>query len=62
MNGTIERQAELFGAKARGPNRPTLMEDRQAEKCIGELEKLADAGLTIEQVEHFLRALAVLRV
>jgi hypothetical protein len=38
------------------------MEDRQAEKCIGELEKLADAGLTIEQVEHFLRALAVLRV
>jgi hypothetical protein len=37
------------------------MERRQAEKCVAEIERLAETGVMVEQVERFIRALAVLR-
>jgi hypothetical protein len=49
MNATIVKQSAL----------PSVRE--QAEKTIAELEILNEKGLSIEQVEHFLVACAVLR-
>jgi hypothetical protein len=60
MNGTIEKQGTMFKPKAQESCRPTMMERRLAEKCVRETERLGETGVTIEQVELFLRALAIL--
>lgn len=61
MNGTIEKQGTIFNPKARESRRPTTMERRPAEKCITKIERQGETGVTVEQVERFLRALAALR-
>jgi len=61
MNGTIEKQGTIFNPKARESRRPTTMERRLAEKCVTETEQLGETGVTVGQVERFLRALTVLR-
>ena len=61
MNGTLVKQGSMFGSATPGPCTPTSMERRQAEKCVAEIERLAETGVMVEQVERFIRALAVLR-
>ncbi len=60
MNGTIEKQGAMLRAVPSKANKPTIMERRQAEKCVMEIVRLGETGVTIQQVERFLRALAIL--
>jgi len=61
MNGIIEKQGTLLKPSSRAAYKPTSIERRLAEKCVAEVERLGETGVTIEHVERLFRALAVLR-
>jgi hypothetical protein len=61
MNGTIVRRPALFDSKFPDNINERLFARRKAEKTIAELEIANEKGLSIEQIECFLRACAVLR-
>lgn len=58
MNSTVMDQPSLFESKNAAPR---LLARRRAEKTIENLLVLNEQGLTIQQIESFLRACAVLR-
>ncbi len=60
MNGTAVKQTKMFSPEAENSSKAALMERRLAEKCVTEIALLGETGVTITQVERFLRALAVL--
>jgi hypothetical protein len=61
MNGTIVRQPALFDSKYPAIVDTRSLARRKAELTIARLETLNEEGLSIEQIESFLRACAVLR-
>jgi hypothetical protein len=62
MNGTMVKQSALFESAYHNDEAVCWAIREQAEKTITRLERLSEkGGLSIEQLETFLRALATLR-
>ncbi len=61
MNGTMVRQLALLEVKYPVINNPKSAEREQAERTIADLLIINQRGLSVAQVECFLRACAILR-
>lgn len=61
MNGTLEKQRTMLKPTSCKAYKPTIKERRMAETCVAEIERLGETGVTVEQVERFFRAIAVLQ-